>query len=107
VAEGEDEVADAIEVFVRGFCVGKSLTHPYEHEKIGNVWVMRDAPRRNPRDYRNEEWVAYCAEPCEVDSLARRKTRGRFFICAIQRSDEPLEVTVHVLAGKSWSFQKS
>jgi hypothetical protein len=49
------DVSDAIEVFVRGFCVGKSMTHPYECSRIGQLWVMRDAPRRNERNYRLEE----------------------------------------------------
>lgn len=83
------EIDDAIEVFVRGFCVGKSLTHPYECTRIGNVWVMRDAPRRNLRDYRKEEWVAYHVAPRQVDSIAREHTRGRFFVCAVRAVDEP------------------
>jgi GNAT superfamily N-acetyltransferase len=52
---------------------------------------MRDAPRRNPRYYRKEEWVAYGIEPAKVDTTARRNTRGRFFICAIYNMDEPNE----------------
>jgi GNAT superfamily N-acetyltransferase len=58
---------------------------------IDNVWVMRDAPRRNPRYYRREEWVAYRVEPAEVDSVARRNTRGRFVICDIQETDASAE----------------
>jgi GNAT superfamily N-acetyltransferase len=88
-----EEIDDAIEVFVRGFSAGKSVTHRYEHERIGNVWVMRDAPRRNPRNYRKEEWIARGVAPDEVDAMAREHTRGRFFVCAIRgmdESDEPL-----------------
>lgn len=84
-----NEIDHAIEVFVHGFCVGKSMTHPYECTKIGNVWVMRDAPRRNPRDYRKEEWVAHNVTPKEVDSVARKQTRGRFFVCAVHGVNEP------------------
>lgn len=88
MTQPEDEIECAIEVFVRGFCAGKSLTHPYEHVRIGKLWVMRDAPRRNPRNYRKEEWIAYGIEPHEVDAVARRHTRGRFFVCAICGVDE-------------------
>ncbi len=53
------EIEFAIEVFVRGHSAGKSRTFPYEVSRIGPLWVMRDAPRRNPRDYRKEEWIAH------------------------------------------------
>jgi hypothetical protein len=44
------EMEFAIEVFVRGHSVGRSRTHPYEASRVGPLWVMRDAPRKNPRD---------------------------------------------------------
>lgn len=91
MAKLQKRIAAAIEVFVRGYSAGLSLTHPYECLKIEDVWAMRDAPRRNPRYYRKEEWVAYRVDPAKVDSVARRNTRGRFFICAIQEIDEPNE----------------
>jgi GNAT superfamily N-acetyltransferase len=93
MANLQHEIEAALEVFVYGFCVGKSATHPYECRKIENLWVMRDAPRRNPRNYRKEEWVAFGVEPAKVDSIARRQTRGRFAISAIRgvdETDEPL-----------------
>ena len=83
-----NEIEHAIEVFVRGFCVGRSVTHPYEHFLVGKLWVMRDAPRKNAKNYRKEEWVAYGVEPREVDAAARKGTRGRFFVCAIRGMDD-------------------
>ncbi len=86
------EIEFAIEVFVRGHSAGRSRTFPYEARRIGPLWVMRDAPRRNPRDYRKEEWIAHRVNTSEVDAIARRETRGRFFVCAIVgqgESDEP------------------
>lgn len=77
------EMDFAIEVFVRGHSVGKSRTFPYEASRVGPLWVMRDAPRKNPRDYRKEEWIAHGVEAAEVDAVARRHTRGRFFVCAM------------------------
>src|SRR5439155_15192313 len=43
----------------RGFCAERSRTHPYECFRVGKLWVMRDAPRKNPKNYRKEEWVPY------------------------------------------------
>lgn len=86
-----DDVGEAVQIFLRGFSVGKSLTHPYLCEPIDQLWALRDAPRRNPRNYRKEEWVAYGVEPRKVDAVARRHTRGRFFVSAIENGDQPSE----------------
>jgi GNAT superfamily N-acetyltransferase len=75
-------VDHAIEVFVRGFSFTRSFTHPYVPERVGPLWVMRDAPRTSG-DVRNEEWVASGVEPVEVDRIVRKQSRGRFAICAI------------------------
>jgi GNAT superfamily N-acetyltransferase len=72
----------AVEVFVRGFCAGRSRTHPYEIHRLEDLWVLRDAPRRNPRDLRVEEWVVAGVEPRRVNALARRKAQGRYFVSA-------------------------
>jgi len=79
----------AIEVFVRGHSAGRSRTFPYEVSRIGPLWVMRDAPRKNPRDYRKEEWIAHDVDPREVDAIARAHTRSRFFVCAMIAQGEP------------------
>jgi GNAT superfamily N-acetyltransferase len=79
----------AIEVFVRGHSAGRSRTFPYEVSRVGRLWLMRDAPRKNPRDYRKEEWIAHDVDPGEVDATARRQTRGRFFVCALIAEGEP------------------
>lgn len=83
----------AIECFARGFCFTRSFTHPYLASRVERLWVVRDAPRKNDRDYRNEEWIAHGTSPAEVDRTARNQTRGRFMICAIcpaNESDQPL-----------------
>jgi hypothetical protein len=77
------EMQFAIEVFVRGHSAGRSRTFPCEASRVGPLWVMRDALRKNPRDYRKEEWIAYAVDASEVDAIARRRTRGRFFVCAM------------------------
>ena len=58
----------AIEVFVRGHSAGRSRTFPYEVSRVGPIWLMRDAPRKNARNYRKEEWVAHDVEASEVDA---------------------------------------
>ena len=86
------EIEFAIEVFVRGHSAGKARTFPYEVSRVGPLWVMRDAPRKNPRDYRKEEWIAHAVDAREVDAIARGQARGRFFVSAIVEegeSDEP------------------
>lgn len=86
-------VPDAIEVFVQGFGFTRSFTHPYLGEKIGPLWVLRDATRKLAKDYRSEEWAACGTDPAEVDRLARKHTRGRYSICAFLpsgESDQPL-----------------
>src|SRR5262245_64014711 len=79
----------AIEVFVCGHSAVRSRTFPYEASRVGPLWVMRDAARKNPRDYRKEEWIALDVDAGEVDALARRDTRGRFFVCAMLGEGAP------------------
>ena len=80
----------AIEVFARGFCFTRSFTHPYVAERVGPVWVVRDAPRERG-NHRTEEWIAQGVAPEEIDRLARGHARGRFAVCAIRAIDEPDE----------------
>ena len=71
----------AIEVFVRGHSAVRSRTHPYDVDRVGPVWVMRDALRKNARDYRKEEWIASGVEPTELSRIAEGHTRGHYFLC--------------------------
>ena len=87
------EIEFAIEVFVRGHSAGRSRTFPYEVSRVGPIWLMRDAPRKNPRNYRKEEWIAHDVDPREVDVVARGHTRGRFFACVMIAEGEPDEPT--------------
>ena len=50
-----------------------------------SLLVMRDAPRKNPRDYRKEEWIAHAVDPKEVDAVALQLALGRFFVFASAR----------------------
>lgn len=81
------QLESAIDVFAAGVSVVKSRTWPYEVIRIGGVRVLRDAERRNPKDYRKEEWIVLDTPPAKVDELARRYSRGRFFVCPIARPE--------------------
>ena len=94
-----DLLERVIEVFARGFCFTRSFTHPYLAERIGKIWVVRDAPRKNGK-YRGEEWIAHGVAPKKIDQVARKETRGRFAVCAIcgvGESDESLRTEFKAL----------
>ncbi len=84
---GTEILQHAIEVFARGFCFTRSFTHPYLAERVGEIWAVRDAPRKRG-DYRREEWIAHGVTPEVIDETARKHTRGRFAVCAIHDVDE-------------------
>ncbi len=83
------EIEFALEVFVRGYCAGRSRTFPCDPRRVGPLWVMRDAPRKNPRDYRNEEWVVHGIDAAEADAIVRQHGHGRFALSAILGEGEP------------------
>lgn len=86
-----EQIEEAVEVFVRGFSSTKCFTHPYVAERLDGIWVMRDAARRRAKEYRKEEWITYGGIPSTVDSVARRYTRGRFFIGAVCELGQAIE----------------
>ena len=83
-----DRIDVVVETFVRGFAFTRSFTHPYIAERVGPLWVVRDAARKNPAEYRREEWVPRGVDPAEVDRLARRHARGHFCVCAVRAAGE-------------------
>ena len=90
----------AIEIFVEGFSFTRSFTHPYLNERVGPLWVMRDAPRKKAEDYRREEWSVFKTPAAETDQIIRQHTRGSFCICAfhgIDSSDETLRADYKAL----------
>jgi GNAT superfamily N-acetyltransferase len=87
------DIEFAIEVFVRGHAAGRSRTFPYEVKRVAPLWVMRDAPRKNPRDYRKEEWIAHDVHPKKADAIVRQHARGRFFLCVMLAEGEPDALT--------------
>jgi GNAT superfamily N-acetyltransferase len=85
------EIESAIEVFVLGYSTGKSRTFPYEASRVGPLWLMRDAVRKNPRDYRSEEWVVHDVAAQEADAIVRQHARPGFAVSVVIANDEPDE----------------
>jgi hypothetical protein len=103
-----DTMDQALEVFAQGVCFTRSFTHAYLADRIGKLWVLRDAPRKTG-DYRKEEWVAYGIAPQKVDPMARKHTRGHFMVCAVcavDESDEPIRAAYKELGYRLGSTER-
>ena len=83
------EMESAIEVFVHGYSTGKSSTFPYEASRVGPLWLMRDAVRKNPRGYRSEEWVVHDVAPHDADAIVRQHARSSYAVSVMVADDEP------------------
>lgn len=81
----------AIEVFVHGYSAGRSRTFPCEVSRVGPLWLMRDAPRKNPRDYRSEEWIVHDVDPHQADAIVRRHARPSFAVSVVIATGQPDE----------------
>jgi GNAT superfamily N-acetyltransferase len=80
------ELEAAIEVFVRAFCIAKSVAHPYVPERIDDVWIMRDGPgRKNPRKI---EVVTTGLAPSEVVERIRKNALGWHFVCEVHSAEQ-------------------
>jgi GNAT superfamily N-acetyltransferase len=88
-ADADVRIESAIEAFLAGVAFTRCFTYPYIGERIGPLWVMRDAPRKQAKEYRREEWVAYQRDVADVDRIIKQHTRGRYCICAIRTIDQP------------------
>lgn len=83
------EIEAAIEVFVHGHSTSRSRTFPYEANRVGPLWLMRDGERKNPRDYRGEEWVIHDVAAAEADAVVRQHARPGFAVSVVIANDEP------------------
>lgn len=73
---------------MHGYGLARSRTHPYLAERVGAAWRLHDAPRRDPRKYRREEWVAHGVEPEVLAQLAKQHSAGWYTICVVRSVDE-------------------
>ncbi|MER9337426.1 N-acetyltransferase [Mesorhizobium sp. M0293] len=83
------EIEAAIEVFVHGYSADRSRTFPYEASRVGPLWLMRDAERKNPRDYRGEEWVVHDIAAQEADAIVRQHARPGFAVSVVIANEDP------------------
>jgi GNAT superfamily N-acetyltransferase len=81
-------IDEAIEVVVGGQCFIRSLVYPYIPERVGALWVMRDAARRSGRT-RNESWVAHGASPDEIERTVQAHRRGGYTVAVICDAGAP------------------
>ncbi|WP_245274222.1 hypothetical protein [Mesorhizobium sp. L103C105A0] len=87
------DIEAAIEVFVHGFSTDKSRSFPYEASRVGPLWLMRDAERKNARDYRGEEWIVHDVAAEEADAIVRQHARPSFAVSVVIANDGPDEPT--------------
>lgn len=83
------DIEAAIEVFVHGFSTDKSRSFPYEASRVGPLWLMRDAERKNARGYRSEEWIVHDVAAEDADAIVRQHARSSFAVSVVIASDEP------------------
>ena len=83
------DIEAAIEVFVHGFSADKSRSFPYLAGHVGPLWLMRDAERKNPRDYRSEEWIVHNVAAEEADTIVRQHARSSFAVSVVIANGEP------------------
>ena len=79
-------IAQAVEVFVRGFCFMRSGKRPYLAERLGELWHLHDPP--NAKRPRKAEVIAYDLMPREVVRRVREAGVGWHFICHLHESDD-------------------
>jgi GNAT superfamily N-acetyltransferase len=87
----KNETMVAAEVFAEGFGYARNFTHPAILKRIGPLWVLHDAPRKNPLEYRRAEWVAGGVSPAEVNRIVRGHALGRYCICVFVASNTPMD----------------
>jgi GNAT superfamily N-acetyltransferase len=83
------DIEAAVDVFVHGYSADRSRTFPYEASRVGPLWLMRDAERKNPRDYRGEEWVVHDVAAPEADAIVRQHARSGFAISVVIANEDP------------------
>lgn len=77
------DLSEVVDTFTRGFAAWRSRTHPYLVERVGPLWLMRDAPRKDPAKERNHEYVALDTAPKRVAELIRKSKPKRYALCVV------------------------
>lgn len=78
------DLSAAIDCFTLGYAAGRSQTHPCLVRRVAPLWVVEDAPRKNPKLYRKREFVVLAdAAPDRVVKLIASVGPGRYALCVI------------------------
>lgn len=89
------ELDAAVEVFVHGFSFMRSFKHPYLPKKIGNLWVLQDAPLTRAgkpvKDRRKDEVITHSQPVEEIMRQIKEVGLGWHFLCCISPLGEPTE----------------
>jgi GNAT superfamily N-acetyltransferase len=80
----------AIDVFCAGFATTRSFTHPYEVRRVGELWLMEDAPRTKG-DPRGQQIVTCGLAPEVVARQVRRVQSAKSFLCVIWPLEADME----------------
>ena len=77
------ELKQAVGVFARGFATTRSRTHPYLARRVGPLWYLHDAPRKDPRKLRAAEFIACGSRPATVMKHIEATAPPRRALCVI------------------------
>lgn len=84
--------SEANEVFARGQCASRSLTHPCAPVREGPLLIFRDGPRTSG-DRRNEVIIVHGVSPDETVAAIRSIERPRYSLAVVNGLDvSPEEV---------------
>ncbi|HZH97444.1 MAG TPA: GNAT family N-acetyltransferase [Fimbriimonadaceae bacterium] len=79
----------ALKVFYTGFCTVRSFAYPYRLTRVGDLSILRDAPRAKGR-YRSEEIFIHGLSPEEaLIQIGHYSPKGNPFLCVILPDGEP------------------
>ncbi len=74
-------LARVVEISVKAFCAGKSVTYPYLATRHDGLWVLQDAPGKK-RDQRKIEVFTHDLSAEETVRRIRELGLGWHFVCA-------------------------
>ncbi|MEM7626749.1 MAG: GNAT family N-acetyltransferase [Planctomycetota bacterium] len=77
------ELKQAVKVFAHGFAATRSRTHPCLARRVGPLWYLHDAPRKNPTKMRGAEFIACGSRPPTVMRHIRATAAPRWALCVI------------------------
>ena len=84
-------IDEAIEVFVKGISIIRSVTHPYPAVNVEGMWILRDDPPRK-RDSRKVEIISFLSAAKTIEILSRQEL-GRYYVGVFTTNDQDKKET--------------